>query len=81
MFAFLTCLAVASATTVPPSTTTAPLPPKCERAPAHAQPADAFYRLGIAGDPDLFLPGELYTSMFFNLLNCIARTLLNCSIF
>ncbi|KAL0839460.1 hypothetical protein ABMA28_016170 [Loxostege sticticalis] len=33
----------------------------CERAPSHAQPADAFYRLGIAGEPDLFLPGELYT--------------------
>ncbi|CAG9791884.1 unnamed protein product [Diatraea saccharalis] len=35
--------------------------PACDRAPAHAQPADAFYRLGIAGEPDLFLPGELYT--------------------
>ncbi|XP_028177243.1 spondin-1-like isoform X2 [Ostrinia furnacalis] len=34
---------------------------ECERAPSHAQPADAFYRLGIAGEPDLFLPGELYT--------------------
>ncbi|XP_072941513.1 spondin-1-like [Epargyreus clarus] len=36
-------------------------PAPCERAPPHAQPADANYRLGIAGDPDLFLPGELYT--------------------
>ncbi|XP_041972855.1 spondin-1-like [Aricia agestis] len=33
----------------------------CERAPLHAQPADTFYKLGVAGDPDLFLPGELYT--------------------
>ncbi|XP_037297171.1 LOW QUALITY PROTEIN: spondin-1 [Manduca sexta] len=34
--------------------------PQCERAPARAA-ADAYYRLGIAGEPDLFLPGELYT--------------------
>ncbi|CAH2063434.1 unnamed protein product, partial [Iphiclides podalirius] len=40
-----------------------PAPPtmKCERAPPHAQPADRHYRLSIAGDPDLYLPGELYT--------------------
>ncbi|KAJ0179252.1 hypothetical protein K1T71_004964 [Dendrolimus kikuchii] len=36
-------------------------PPQCERAPAHAQPADSHYRLGVAGEPDVFLPGELYT--------------------
>ncbi|CAH0717275.1 unnamed protein product, partial [Brenthis ino] len=35
--------------------------PVCERAPPHAQPADALYKIGVAGDPDLFLPGELYT--------------------
>ncbi|XP_045459858.1 spondin-1-like [Melitaea cinxia] len=35
--------------------------PSCERAPQHAQPADAYYKLSVAGDPDLFLPGELYT--------------------
>lgn len=35
--------------------------PPCERAPQHAQPADAHYKLSVAGDPDLFLPGELYT--------------------
>ncbi|XP_052751593.1 spondin-1-like isoform X2 [Galleria mellonella] len=34
---------------------------QCERAPAHAQPADSHYRIGISGEPDLFLPGELYT--------------------
>lgn len=39
--------------------------PKCERAPTHAQPADAFYRLGVAGEPDLFLPGELYTGNLY----------------
>ncbi|XP_060800707.1 spondin-1 [Amyelois transitella] len=35
--------------------------PLCERAPAHAQPTDTAYRLTVAGEPDLFLPGELYT--------------------
>ncbi|XP_053599585.1 spondin-1-like isoform X2 [Plodia interpunctella] len=35
--------------------------PTCERAPAHAQPTDTAYRLTVAGEPDLFLPGELYT--------------------
>ncbi|CAG9090129.1 unnamed protein product [Plutella xylostella] len=39
---------------------TAP-PPACPRATPHAQPADSAYRLAVAGDPDLFLPGELYT--------------------
>lgn len=52
----LSCLTVIRATTVP--TTLAEL---CERAPPHAQPADADYKLEVAGDPDLFLPGELYT--------------------
>ncbi|XP_026491257.2 spondin-1-like isoform X2 [Vanessa tameamea] len=33
----------------------------CEQVPPHAQPADSLYKLGVAGDPDLFLPGELYT--------------------
>lgn len=33
----------------------------CARAPPHAQPADARYALSVAGDPDLYLPGELYT--------------------
>ncbi|CAG9563579.1 unnamed protein product [Danaus chrysippus] len=33
----------------------------CERAPADSQPADKNYKLSVAGDPDLFLPGELYT--------------------
>ncbi|XP_045763789.1 spondin-1-like isoform X3 [Maniola jurtina] len=33
---------------------------QCERAPPHAQPADVHYKLSVAGDPDLFLPGELY---------------------
>ncbi|XP_026326573.1 spondin-1-like [Hyposmocoma kahamanoa] len=47
---------VIRATTIP--TTAAEL---CEKAPPHAQPADAYYKLGVAGDPDLFLPGELYT--------------------
>ncbi|CAG4940448.1 unnamed protein product [Colias eurytheme] len=36
-------------------------PGPCERAPPHAQPADAHYKLGVAGDPDLYLPGELYS--------------------
>ncbi|XP_068627993.1 spondin-1-like [Battus philenor] len=44
-------------------TSSSPVPStkKCERAPPHAQPADRHYRLSIAGDPDLYLPGELYT--------------------
>lgn len=46
----------------------------CERAPSHAQPADAFYRLGIAGEPDLFLPGELYTG---RLIECIIIAVFN----
>ncbi|KAM3968302.1 spondin-1 [Aphomia sociella] len=45
------CIATATSNTVQ----------ECERAPAHAQPADSHYRIGIAGEPDLFLPGELYT--------------------
>ncbi|RVE48406.1 hypothetical protein evm_006967, partial [Chilo suppressalis] len=53
-------LCVTSARLVSATATTAQSP-TCERAPAHAQPADAFYRLGIAGEPDLYLPGELYT--------------------
>lgn len=56
----LSCLTVIRATTVP--TTVAEL---CKRAPPHAQPADAHYKLGVAGDPDLFLPGELYTGKVF----------------
>ncbi|KAJ8726909.1 hypothetical protein PYW08_015306 [Mythimna loreyi] len=35
--------------------------PQCERAPAHAPPADEHYRISVSGEPDLFLPGELYT--------------------
>lgn len=46
--------------------TPAPLTKKCERAPPHAQPADRHYRLSIAGDPDLYLPGELYTGNVHN---------------
>ncbi|XP_069355294.1 spondin-1-like isoform X3 [Maniola hyperantus] len=38
----------------------APASGQCERAPPHAQPADVHYKLSVAGDPDLFLPGELY---------------------
>ncbi|XP_013174900.1 PREDICTED: spondin-1-like [Papilio xuthus] len=41
--------------------TPAPSVATCERAPPHAQPADRHYKLSIAGDPDLYLPGELYT--------------------
>ncbi|XP_061378993.1 spondin-1-like [Danaus plexippus] len=33
----------------------------CDRAPPDSQPADKNYKLSVAGDPDLFLPGELYT--------------------
>ncbi|XP_045527029.1 spondin-1-like [Pieris brassicae] len=33
----------------------------CERSPPHAQPADSHYKMAVAGDPDLFLPGELYS--------------------
>ncbi|XP_049865204.1 spondin-1-like [Pectinophora gossypiella] len=40
---------------------TAPPPQPCDIAPPHAQPTDGHYRLGVSGDPDLFLPGELYT--------------------
>ncbi|XP_061706106.1 spondin-1-like [Cydia pomonella] len=39
--------------------TAAPAP--CPRAPSDAQPQDARYALRVAGEPDLFLPGELYT--------------------
>ncbi|KAJ8724934.1 hypothetical protein PYW07_015892 [Mythimna separata] len=35
--------------------------PQCERAPEHAPPADDHYRISVSGEPDLFLPGELYT--------------------
>ncbi|XP_004928080.2 spondin-1 [Bombyx mori] len=34
---------------------------KCEQAPAHAQPTDDHFSLRISGEPDLFIPGELYT--------------------
>lgn len=55
---FVTCVGVALAESTTPA-------PPCERAPSHAQPADALYRLGIAGEPDLFLPGELYTGKYY----------------
>ncbi|CAB3225007.1 unnamed protein product [Arctia plantaginis] len=35
--------------------------PQCEKAPPHAQPIDSHYRLGLAGEPEFFLSGELYT--------------------
>uniref|UniRef100_A0A2A4JGL1 Spondin-1 n=1 Tax=Heliothis virescens TaxID=7102 RepID=A0A2A4JGL1_HELVI len=38
-----------------------PAAPQCERAPAHAPPADDHYSISVSGEPDLFLPGELYT--------------------
>ncbi|CAD0198913.1 unnamed protein product [Chrysodeixis includens] len=47
-----------AATTVPP-----PAAPQCPKAPAQAPPADEHYRIGVAGEPDLFLPGELYTGI------------------
>ncbi|XP_026746917.1 spondin-1-like isoform X2 [Trichoplusia ni] len=45
-----------AASTVPPSAST-----ECPQAPAQAPPADEHYRISVAGEPDLFLPGELYT--------------------
>ncbi|KAJ2950723.1 hypothetical protein O0L34_g8985 [Tuta absoluta] len=68
MLLILALLGTVGATTVPP--VAPPVAPAvalvvaqepCDKAPPHAQPADANYRLGVAGDPDLFLPGELYT--------------------
>lgn len=70
LFLVLCVLGEASA-----NTTAAPV---CERAPPHAQPADALYKIGVAGDPDLFLPGELYTGRFDILVNNIHKFILKC---
>ncbi|XP_075972782.1 spondin-1-like isoform X2 [Anticarsia gemmatalis] len=55
------CLSLSSAESAATTTTTPAPKSKCERAPPNAPSADSHYRLGIAGEPDLFLPGELYT--------------------
>lgn len=62
MFVFVAIFLLGEASA---NTTVAPV---CERAPPHAQPADAHYKLGVAGDPDLFLAGELYTGMHLIIL-------------
>lgn len=64
IFFALSCLSIVKSTTVPTLVTE-----QCARAPPHAQPADAHYKIGIAGDPDLFLPGELYTGKVLNELH------------
>lgn len=50
----------------------------CDRAPPDSQPADKNYKLSVAGDPDLFLPGELYTGneKYNGLLLNIGKTLI-----
>ncbi|XP_022829704.1 spondin-1-like isoform X2 [Spodoptera litura] len=60
LFGLVTLVACASAAV--PATVPTPTPvTKCERAPAHASPSDEHYRISVSGEPDLFLPGELYT--------------------
>lgn len=66
---------VACASAAVPATAPTPTPAtKCERAPAHASPSDEHYRISVSGEPDLFLPGELYTGISENIANFNSHT-------
>lgn len=66
---------VACASAAVPATAPTPTPAaKCERAPAHASPSDEHYRISVSGEPDLFLPGELYTGICENIASFYSHT-------